>query len=131
MNARLNWGTSSLLLGGLLGLHASACASAQTDPLAPRGQIHIPIGIVNAPDSLKTFVEAEGNFSPGFGTYGVFFWLWDSEAQQLAAPTMPGVKVEHGLGEAGLLIPWSRWTAGGVAIKTELCQVQRQVPLVL
>ncbi|MBI5388172.1 MAG: hypothetical protein HZA90_26195 [Verrucomicrobia bacterium] len=34
-------------------------------PLDPRGQMHIPIGFPNTVDQLKTFVEAEGNFSPG------------------------------------------------------------------
>ncbi len=58
-------------------------------PLDPRGQIHIPIGIPNSVDTLKTFVEAEGNFSPGFATYGIYFWLYDPNTQQLIAPTAP------------------------------------------
>jgi hypothetical protein len=37
-------------------------------PLDPRGKIHIPIGIANTLDTLKTFVEAEGCFSPGVGS---------------------------------------------------------------
>ena len=40
---------------------------AEPGPLDPRGEIHIPIGIANSLDTLKTFVEAEGNFSPGGG----------------------------------------------------------------
>ena len=51
--------------------------SLAAGPLDPRGQIHVPIGIPNTLDTLKTFVEAEGNFSPGFGTYGIYFWLYD------------------------------------------------------
>ena len=43
--------------------------------LDPCGKIHIPIGIANSLDTLKTFVEAEGCFSPGVGSYGVYFWL--------------------------------------------------------
>ena len=44
--------------------HAAADSGVST-ALDPRGEIHIPIGIANTLDSLKTFVEAEGSFSPG------------------------------------------------------------------
>ena len=64
---------------------------AARGPLDPRGTIHIPIGIPNTLDSLKTFVEAEGNFSPGFATYGIYFWVYDPETKKLTAPTMDGV----------------------------------------
>jgi hypothetical protein len=36
--------------------------------LDPCGKIHVPIGIPDTLDVLKTFVETEGNFSPGFGS---------------------------------------------------------------
>ena len=91
--------------------------------LDPRGEIHIPIGIANTLDSLKTFVEAEGNFSPGVGTYGVYFWVYDREANRLFAPTMEDVGCEHGLPEGGGLVPWSRWRAGEVKVKSEVCHV--------
>jgi hypothetical protein len=91
--------------------------------------MHIPIGIANTVDSLKTFVEAEGNFSPGFGSYGIYFWVWDDSARKLYAPTMDGVKCEHGLGERCTLIPWAKWHAGGVEVKTEVCQVKRRMPV--
>lgn len=41
-------------------------AAGGTEPkqLDPHGKVHIPIGIANSLDTLKTFVEAEGNFSP-------------------------------------------------------------------
>ncbi|MSU63288.1 MAG: hypothetical protein EXS31_12970 [Pedosphaera sp.] len=96
-------------------------------PLDPLGKIHIPIGVANTLDTLKTFVEAEGNFSPGFGSYGVYFWVWDGAQKKLFAPTMDGVKCEHGLGPGGALIPWSQWSAGEVEVRTEVCQIQRQV----
>lgn len=99
-------------------------SSAPADDLDPRGRLHIPIGIPNTLDTLKTFVEAEGNFSPGVGTYGIYFWLYDLDASQLTAPTMDGVHVDHGLAPGGLLIPWSEWTASGLTVRTEVCQVQ-------
>ena len=94
----------------------------QVDPL---GDVHIPIGIANTVDTLKTFVEAEGNFSPGFGSYGIYFWAWDVEAGKLTAPTMENVSCERGLGGAGYLVPWSAWGVEDVRIKTEVCQVRR------
>jgi len=96
--------------------------------LDPKGEIHVPIGIPNTVDSLKTFVEAEGNFSPGFATYGVYFWLYDPAAKKLTAPTMDDVRCDRGLAESGYLIPWSEWSAGNVTVKTEVCQVERASP---
>jgi hypothetical protein len=97
-------------------------------PLDPVGKIHIPIGIPNTLDTLKTFVEAEGNFSPGFATYGISFWIYDPESKKLTAPTMDGMKCEHGLAPGGLLIPWSRWNAGDTTVRTEVCQVRCASP---
>jgi hypothetical protein len=107
---------------------ASPTATAQRGPLDPRGKAHAPIGIPNTLDSLKTFVEAEGGFSPGFATYGVSLWLWDADARKLVAPTMDGVACSRGLAPGGLLIPWSEWTTGDVAVRTEVCQVLRPSP---
>lgn len=42
--------------------------SANRGPLDPRGRIHTPIGIANTVDTLKTFVEAEGNREAGYDT---------------------------------------------------------------
>lgn len=114
-------------------LHMAICIVATSGALPvgqldPRGEVHVPIGIANAVDSLKTFVEAEGNFSPGFATYGVYFWVYDRDAGKLVAPTISGVKCERGLAGAGYLIPFSRWSAGEVAVKTEVCQVERGSP---
>ena len=89
-------------------------------PLDPRGRIHIPIGIPNTLDSLKTFVEAEGNFSPGFATYGIYFWVYDCEAKKLIAPTMDGVKCEHMLATKDWFIPVSIWEAAGVKVATDV-----------
>ena len=88
----------------------------------------MPIGIANAVDSLKTFVEAEGNFSPGFATHGVYYWVYDRGSGKLVAPTISGVKCQRGLAGTGYLIPFSRWLAGEVAVKTEVCQVERDSP---
>jgi hypothetical protein len=107
---------------------ANATPRASGDDLNPRGEIHVPIGIPNAVDTLKTFVEAEGSFSPGFATYGICFWLYDRESKRLFAPTMQDVTSDHGLAHTGLLIPWTTWQAGHVAVKTEVCQVERSSP---
>ncbi len=96
--------------------------------LDPRGEMHIPIGIANTLDSLKTFVEAEGDFSPGVGSYGVYFWLYDKATGRLFAPTMKDVPCEHGLAEGGYLIPWAKWTAGNVEVRSEVCHVLQDSP---
>lgn len=93
--------------------------------LDPLGKIHLPIGIPNTLDTLKTFVEAEGNFSPGFGSYGIYFWIFDRIAGKLTAPTMDGVQTERGLSGPGYLIPCVRWTAGDIEVTSELCEVRR------
>ncbi|MBE3071137.1 MAG: hypothetical protein IMZ66_12960, partial [Planctomycetes bacterium] len=115
----------------LLALGTGAVALGESParrPLDPRGKIHIPIGIADTVDALKTFVEAEGNFSPGFATCGVYFWLYDPETKRLAAPTMDGVACTHGLAPGGYLIPWSEWKAGDVTVRTEVCEVRRPSP---
>lgn len=118
-----------LLIVGLPLVVSSASAAGQAgEALDPRGKIHIPIGIADTVDVLKTFVEAEGNFSPGFGTYGVYFWLWDDASKRLLAPTMDGVGCRHGLAGKGRLIPWSMWQAGDIEVTTEVCQVARDTP---
>ncbi|MHC4325586.1 MAG: hypothetical protein ACYSUX_15070 [Planctomycetota bacterium] len=103
-----------------------AAGGAGHNQLDPRGKVHIPIGIANSLDTLKTFVEAEGNFSPGVGSYGIYFWIFDKAAGRLAAPTMDGIKCEHGLADERYLVPWSKWSSGGITIKTEVCQVRRR-----
>ena len=87
-------------------------------PLDPRGRIHIPIGIPNTLDSLKTFVETEGNFSPGFATYGIYFWVYDCETKKLIAPTMDGVPCQRLLVAQYGFIPYSTWEAAGVKVAT-------------
>jgi hypothetical protein len=117
---------SAVLVLSALGL--AAAETPTRHPLDPRGRIHIPIGFPNTVDTLKTFVEAEGNFSPGFGSYGVYFWVWDAGASRLYAPTMDEVRCQHGLAPGGLLIPWSKWNVGQIEVKTEVCQAKRRVP---
>jgi hypothetical protein len=104
---------------------AAGSADAALDP---RGETHIPIGIANTLDSLKTFVEAQGNFSPGVGSYGVYFWLYDTAAGRRFAPTMKDVPCEHGLAAGGYLLPWAKWTAGDVEVRSELCHVVQNAP---
>lgn len=117
----------------LVGSWCIPAASAEGDHTAkaaldPRGEVHIPIGIANTLDSLKTFVEAEGCFSPGVGTYGIYFWVYDEESSRLFAPTMEAVACEHGLADGGCLIPWSKWRAGDIEVKSEVCHVVQDCP---
>ncbi len=91
----------------------------------PRGRVHIPIGVPDTRDTLKTFVEAEGNFSPGFGTCGVAFWIYDADAGRFFAPTMDDVPHTRGLLAPGVLVPWTSWKAGAIAMRSEVCHVLR------
>ena len=123
-----------LLIGGCLMLSATAVVAetrkgrAPVRPLDPRGAVHIPIGIANTVDTLKTFVEAEGCFSPGVGSYGVYFWLYDPRTGKLTAPTLPDVRTTHGLPPEGYLVPWTAWAAGTLRVKTEVCHVLTETP---
>lgn len=96
--------------------------------LDPKGEIHIFIGAIDAPDSLKTCIEAEGNFSPGVGTYGIYIWLYDCERNTLAAPTFGGVPTRRGLSPNGHLIPWVEWDALYASVGSELCSVVCPAP---
>ena len=96
-------------------------------PIDPRGKVHIPIGIPNTLDSLKTFVEAEGNFSPGFATYGIYFWVYDPETKKLTAPTMDGVTCIHRFDHMSM-VPVSAWLAGDLEVATALFYGSRQSP---
>src|SRR5690242_1053606 len=102
---------------GVAGARVLAAQDTRLAGLDPRGKLHMPIGIPNSLDTLKTFVEAEGNFSPGFGTYGIYFWLFDRDAKTLHAPTLDGTPCDHGLEPAGLPIPYSAWNAGSAEIR--------------
>lgn len=113
--------STSLSVGVLAG-------SPEQDQLNPRGKTHIPIGIANTLDTLKTFVEAEGSFSPGVGSCGIYFWLFDRHTNRLVAPTMDDIKCEHGLADGRYLIPWSKWSAGDITVKTEICEVKLASP---
>lgn len=104
-------------IGVLLYALFSLAVHAQFDP---RGRIHIAIGAPDSNDRLKTFVEPEGCFSPGVGSYGIYFMATDPATGKLVAPTMPGVKVDYGLAPGGLPLPWSRWNAGPVTLRTQL-----------
>lgn len=93
----VGWAAALLLAGAAAG---AAAEKPKRGPLDPCGRVHIPIGIPNTFDTLKTFVEAEGCFSPGFATYGIYFWIYDLEAKRLVAPTMDDVPCAHGQGNS-------------------------------
>ena len=99
-----------------------------TQELDPLGKIHIPIGIPNTLDTLKTFVESEGNFSPGVGSYGIYFWIYDPETKILTAPTMKHVQCQHGLYGNGYLIPWIVWNYKDVEARIEICENKCKSP---
>ena len=86
----------------------TAAGGTESNQLDPRGKVHIPIGIANSLDTLKTFVEAEGNFSPGVGSYGVYFWISGKTTGRLVALTIDGVNCEHGLADRSYL-PRNCW----------------------
>src|SRR6185369_1932802 len=109
--AALSTKKSSCFIAMWIGTALLVAAPAPAADLDPRGKIHIPIGVPNTLDPLKTFVEAEGNFSPGLGSYGIYFWVYDPADKKLYAPTQPGVTVTHGLAPGALLIPWTEWDA--------------------
>ena len=117
---------TAVVLSAVLLLSAAVSVCAQN--LNPRGKIHVPIGLADANDRLKTIVEAEGNFSPGVGSYGVYFWATDPTTGKLVTPTTEGVAVEHGLAPGGLLIPWASWSAGPVRVRTEVCHTLQKSP---
>ncbi len=109
MLSRRSFLTTTVLTSAVSRVTSAGRAAASLDPT---GRIHIPIGTANTLDTLKTFVEAEGTFSPGFGSYGIYFWIYDRHANRLFAPTMQDVSCRHGLKGEGLLIPWVEWKAG-------------------
>ena len=52
-----------------------AAGGAERNELDPLGKVHIPIGIANSLDTLKTFVEAEGIFAlPVVEFYHSFYY---------------------------------------------------------
>ncbi|MBM4094736.1 MAG: hypothetical protein FJ276_35815 [Planctomycetes bacterium] len=110
------------------GLSLSAAQRKAAGQLDPAGKRHIPIGVPNSLDSLKTFVEAEGCFSPGIGSYGIYYWVYDRDEHTLTAPTMKDVACTCGLAESRYLIPWAQWSAGRLAVRTQVCEVNRQSP---
>jgi hypothetical protein len=105
----------------LAGVALAAAAPAQTSrELDPRGVIHIPIGIPNTVDTLKTFVEAEGAFSPGVGTFGVYVWIFLDGRLHIA--TNP----QRGLRGNGMPIPWVRWRAAEAEVEITVAEAQRE-----
>jgi hypothetical protein len=115
----LIWLLPSIICCGAL--HAFA-----RGPLDPKGQIHMPIGVPDSLDTLKTFVEPEGCFSPGFATYGIYFWLYDHEAKRLIAATKDGV-FHYGLGP-GVLMPSTMVSAGNLIMFSQVYATKQASP---
>jgi hypothetical protein len=89
-----------------------ACSRAE-EPVR-RAAVHIAIGVPDTLDALKTFVDDDGSFSPGAGSYGVSFSVDDLQQTQIA----------RGLSGGGALVPWVRWRSGEIEVLEELCSVR-------
>ncbi|RMD81272.1 MAG: hypothetical protein D6820_05415, partial [Lentisphaerae bacterium] len=92
--------------------------------LDPKGEMHIVIGCPDSVDTLKTFIEPEGCFSPGVASFGVYFWVFDDTTRMFYAPTLNTPPPQRGLSEEGYLIPWSEWEAGCCRIRSEYSQTK-------
>ena len=79
------------------------------DLVKPAGDAHMIVGMPHSADALKTIVESEGNFSPGSGSYGIYFWATEPTTGKLTAPTMAMSNHKRGLPEDGSLVPWAQW----------------------
>ena len=88
----------------------------------PQSRVHVPIGIPNTLDALKTFVDGDGSFSPGFATYGIYFWLYDTDARKLLTPSSQGALLSQSFRAPGVLIPRVRMEASGWQLQTDICE---------
>ncbi len=87
----------------------------------PANLTHTLVGTPGLADELKTFVEPGGAFSPGVGTYGVTFWVYDRHDQRLyAAETYPLEALSFGLAAGYLPVVTTSWQADSVRVS---CQV--------
>lgn len=76
----------------------------------------------NTLDTLKTFVDGGGSFSPGFATYGIYLWLYDHDSKTLLTSSSEGAIVSRGFRAPGVLIPRIGLDAGEWLLQTELSQ---------
>lgn len=106
-----------------LGMFDRMAEFVLSDGFNPVGGSHIVIGVPNSLDTLKTYVESEGDFSPGFGSYGISFWASNPNTGKITTPKMEASGNRRGLPEDGGLIPWAQWSAGIVTVTTEVCEV--------
>ncbi|HET8550774.1 MAG TPA: hypothetical protein VFL57_22355, partial [Bryobacteraceae bacterium] len=103
-----------------LALAATGHGQVSREALDPRGRIHIPIGIPNTLDTLKTFVEAEGAFSPGVGSFGVYVWVYMDGRLWFAD------NPQRGLRGNGMPVAWVRWRAGEADVEITIAEAQRE-----
>jgi len=88
----------------------------------PANLTHTLIGLPGSPDDMKTFVEPGGAFSPGVGTYGLTFWVYDRRQRMLYAPETYRLDDLTLTLEGGYLpIVNSTWQAGDVTITCQIC----------
>ncbi len=109
-----------LILTGLIAAVLAGPSYAQS--CDPQSKIHVPIGIPNSLDTVKTFVDADGSFSPGFATYGVYFWLYDPQSNALLTPSSPGATMTRGFRAPGVMIPRTRLDSGGWNLASDICE---------
>jgi hypothetical protein len=94
---------------------AEACRLPIPGPVGP---VHAVIGSPNALDDTKSFVEPDGSYSPGIGSFGVGFTVRDSEPP---GATLAFETVEYGL-TGGLLIPWVKRRSGDLELQIRIAQ---------
>jgi hypothetical protein len=88
----------------------------------PANLTHTLIGTPGLAEDLKTFVEPGGSFSPGVGTYGITFWIYDRDQNQLyAAETYQSEDLSFGLAEGYLPVVKTSWQAGNTGVDCQVC----------
>jgi hypothetical protein len=83
----------------------------------PANTSHILLAEPGSPELDKTFVEPDGSFSPGVGSYGITTWLYNIQDNRLFAPEeMPQESIEFHLENNYIPIAVSVWKAGRVTV---------------
>lgn len=79
-------------------------------------KVHVPIGIPDSVDAIKTFVEDDASFSPGCGSFGVSFGMF------LSGGCLTPFGGERSYTAPGCLIPQIKWRAGELQINNSVAQ---------
>lgn len=83
----------------------------------PANKTHILLGTPGLFDWHKTFVEPDGSFSPGVGTFGITSWLYDRKTSKFYAPEEFLLNnLSFSLAEGFLPVGCSEWKAGACRV---------------